>query len=89
MYVIQECIHVVNQGTVVRYFFVAGLRSSAKVIIVIEKDATFQRLLDGGALQRLQRFIFVTVSAHSNIQTHVRATQVTKSNQPAAGQGRA
>ena len=43
------------------------IHSEAKVVLVVEKDATFQRLLDDGVLRRLKPCILVTVSKVQNI----------------------
>ena len=42
------------------------IHSEAKVVLVVEKDATFQRLLDDGVLRRLKPCILVTVSKVQN-----------------------
>lgn len=41
---------------------IKNMRSNAKYILVVEKDAIFQKLLDEGALLRLGPVIIITVS---------------------------
>lgn len=42
---------------------IKGFQSSAKYILLIEKDAIFQKLLDEGALLRLGPVIILTVNS--------------------------
>ena len=52
---------------VVTSLILLDIHSEAKVVLVVEKDATFQRLLDDGVLRRLKPCILVTVSKVQNI----------------------
>ncbi len=38
----------------------SSVRSEARFVLVVEKDATFQKLLDEGALARMQPCVIVT-----------------------------
>lgn len=49
-------------------------RSSAKYILVVEKDAIFQKLLDEGALVRLAPVIIITVSIYIYVGTLTKKT---------------
>ena len=39
------------------------IHSDAKFVLIVEKEASFQRLLDGNVLQKLHPCIVITVSA--------------------------
>lgn len=41
---------------------VVWLESNARFVLLVEKDATFQKLLDEGALHRLGPCVLITVS---------------------------
>ena len=43
------------------------IQSRARFILVVEKDATFQKLLDDGFLQDLAPSIIITVSVSPNL----------------------
>lgn len=45
---------------------IKSLKSSAKFILVVEKDTIFQKLLDEGILTRLKPCILITVMSFKN-----------------------
>ncbi|XP_033116516.1 meiotic recombination protein SPO11-like [Anneissia japonica] len=48
-----------------------NIRSDAKFILIIEKDATFQKLLDDGLLDRIQHCIIITGKGFPDINTRM------------------
>ncbi|XP_077301054.1 meiotic W68 [Arctopsyche grandis] len=50
---------------------IKSVKSNAKFILVIEKDAIFQKLLDEGALDRLKPFIMITGKGYPDINTRL------------------
>jgi DNA topoisomerase VI subunit A len=57
---------------------VVRLESSARFVLLVEKDATFQKLLDEGILDRLGPCVLITVSkGEANLirQNHLKPFQ--------------
>jgi hypothetical protein len=48
---------------------VVRLESSARFVLLVEKDAAFQKLLDEGILDRLGPCLLITVSTWSKVLT--------------------
>ncbi|KAK6632089.1 hypothetical protein RUM44_007119 [Polyplax serrata] len=57
-------------------FDVIGLSSSAKWVLIIEKDATFQSLIDGETVSRLGSCIIITGKGYPDVSTRMLVCKI-------------